>query len=86
MFPGSRLVTALLPVLTPHLAPLSDEPLPEAEGGGGEDHHNLHQGEGGQVQGPNHDADRLRAGLHEHQPRGLHRIRQVSPDPWVPGY
>ena len=46
----------------------SDEPVPETEGGDREDHHDLHQGEGGQVQGPDHDAHRLRARLHEHQP------------------
>lgn len=37
----------------------SDEPVPETEGGDREDHHDLHQGEGGQVQGPDHDAHRL---------------------------
>lgn len=42
------------PILFP-----SDEPVPEAEGGDGENHHDVHQGEGGKVQGPDHDADRL---------------------------
>ena len=36
------------------------------------------QGEGAEVQGADHDAHRLRVGLHEHQPWGLHRLRQVS--------
>ena len=36
------------------------------------------QGEGTGLQGPDHDADRLRARIHEHQSRGLHRICQVS--------
>ena len=34
-----------------------DEPLPEAEGGDRADYHDLHQGEGVQVQGSDHDAD-----------------------------
>ena len=31
-----------------------DEPLPPAEGGDGEDHHHLHQGEGAGMQGQQH--------------------------------
>ena len=37
----------------------SDESVSETEGGDREDHHDLHPGEGGQVQGPDHDAHRL---------------------------
>ena len=38
----------------------------------------ISQGEGAVLQGPGHDSHRLRARVHEHQPRGLHRFRKVS--------
>ena len=47
---------ALFQILVTKTFFASDEPVPEAEGGDREDHHDLHQGEGGQVQRSDHDA------------------------------
>lgn len=55
-----------------------DVPVPAAARGDGAHHHVARALARAAVQGPAGAAHRLRARLHEHQPRGLHRLRQVT--------
>ncbi len=54
-----------------------DEPLPAIARGDGAHHNDVHPRQGADVQEPDRLPGRQRACLHEHQPRGLYRIRKV---------
>jgi len=63
--------------LTWWLPPLPDESLPASARGDGADCELVCTWTRGPVQGPAHAADGHPARVHEHQPRGLHRLCQV---------
>ncbi len=64
--------------LRPFIPRWKDGALPEAARGGGAHRDYADPRARAKVQGPGHHAQRVRAGLHQHQSRRLHRIQQVS--------